>query len=121
MAFSRRGIGFRKFAVARRAERVARPDATTAIKAAIDGQPGHARLAARISMAGRPASVHEATATAEVLAPTSEGAPTPGIQADYDASVEASEPVTREVTADLQIGSPPPVAETVHNAARRYR
>jgi hypothetical protein len=77
------------------------PEATAAIKAAIDGRSGQARLVARFAVGGSPGSVHEATATAEALARTTEGAAYAAIQADLNASVEATEPTTREASADL--------------------
>jgi hypothetical protein len=77
------------------------PPTTTAIKAAIDGQPGHARLVARFEVGGSPGSVHEASAMGEALARTPDWTAFVGIQARLDRSVEATAPTTREVTADL--------------------
>lgn len=74
---------------------------TAAIKAAINGEPGHARLVATFAVGGSPGSMHEASAAAEAFTRTTEGSAYIAVQADLDASVEATSATTREITADL--------------------
>jgi hypothetical protein len=75
--------------------------ALAALKAAVAGESGRARLAASLTVAGTPETVHRIREAGSVHVRTSAGETSSSFAVEMDGSTAARAPVRLELTADI--------------------